>query len=61
LRPRQSGAHGTCHACHTLDTPLVDIEEYSQSDWAATVRNVWICRTSAAVICVTVRFSQPLT
>jgi len=22
LRPRQSGAHGTCHACHTLDTPL---------------------------------------
>jgi len=23
LRPRQSGAHGTCHACHTRDTPLV--------------------------------------
>jgi len=22
LRPRKSGAHGTCHACHTLDTPL---------------------------------------
>jgi len=22
LSPRQSGAHGTCHACHTLDTPL---------------------------------------
>jgi len=22
LRPRQSGAHGTCHACHALDTPL---------------------------------------
>jgi len=22
LRPRQSGAHGMCHACHTLDTPL---------------------------------------
>jgi len=22
LRPCQSGAHGTCHACHTLDTPL---------------------------------------
>jgi len=22
LRPRQSGAHGICHACHTLDTPL---------------------------------------
>jgi len=22
LRPRQSGAYGTCHACHTLDTPL---------------------------------------
>jgi len=21
-RPRQSGAHGTSHACHTLDTPL---------------------------------------
>ena len=21
--PRQSGAHGTCHACHTLDTPLL--------------------------------------
>jgi len=20
--PRQSGAHGVCHACHTLDTPL---------------------------------------
>ena len=20
--PRQSGAHGMCHACHTLDTPL---------------------------------------
>jgi len=20
--PRQSGAHGTSHACHTLDTPL---------------------------------------
>ena len=25
LRPRQSGAHGTCHACHTLDTPLAAI------------------------------------
>jgi len=23
LHPRQSGAHGTCHACHTLDTSLV--------------------------------------
>jgi len=23
LRPRQSGAHDTCHACHTLDTPLI--------------------------------------
>jgi len=23
LRPRQSGAHGTCHAYHTLNTPLV--------------------------------------
>jgi len=22
LRPRQSGPHGTCHAYHTLDTPL---------------------------------------
>ena len=22
LHPRQSGAHGMCHACHTLDTPL---------------------------------------
>jgi len=22
LRPRQSGAHSMCHACHTLDTPL---------------------------------------
>jgi len=22
LRPRQSVAHDTCHACHTLDTPL---------------------------------------
>jgi len=22
LRPRQSGAHGMSHACHTLDTPL---------------------------------------
>ena len=22
LRPRQSGAHSTSHACHTLDTPL---------------------------------------
>jgi len=22
LRPPQSCAHGTCHACHTLDTPL---------------------------------------
>ena len=22
FRPRQSGAHGMCHACHTLDTPL---------------------------------------
>jgi len=22
LRPRQSGAHGMCHACHTPDTPL---------------------------------------
>jgi len=22
LRPRRSGAHGMCHACHTLDTPL---------------------------------------
>jgi len=21
LRPRQIGAHDTCHACHTLDTP----------------------------------------
>jgi len=25
LRPRQSGAHGTCHACHTLDKPLLPI------------------------------------
>jgi len=23
LRPRQTGAHGTSHACHTLDTPLM--------------------------------------
>jgi len=23
LRPCQSGAHGTSHACHTLDTPLM--------------------------------------
>jgi len=23
LRPPQSCAYGTCHACHTLDTPLV--------------------------------------
>jgi len=23
LRLRQSGAHGTCHACHTLDSPLM--------------------------------------
>jgi len=22
LRLHQSGAHGTCHACYTLDTPL---------------------------------------
>jgi len=22
FRPRQSGARGMCHACHTLDTPL---------------------------------------
>jgi len=22
LRPHHSGAHGMCHACHTLDTPL---------------------------------------
>jgi len=22
LRPYQSGAHGNCHACLTLDTPL---------------------------------------
>jgi len=22
LRPHQSGAHGMCQACHTLDTPL---------------------------------------
>jgi len=22
LRPPESCAHGTCHACHTLDTPL---------------------------------------
>jgi len=22
LRPHQSGAHGTSHACHTLDLPL---------------------------------------
>jgi len=22
LRPRQSGAHGTFHACHTLETAL---------------------------------------
>jgi len=21
LRPHHSGAHGMCHACHTLDTP----------------------------------------
>jgi len=23
LRSRQSGTYGTCHACHTLDTPLL--------------------------------------
>jgi len=23
LRPDQSGTHGTSHACHTLDTPLI--------------------------------------
>jgi len=23
LRPGQSGAHGTCHACHSRDTPLL--------------------------------------
>ena len=25
LCPRQSGTHGTCHDCHTLDTPLPKI------------------------------------
>jgi len=36
LRPRQSGAHGTCHACHTLDTPLfTDSTEIFASGFAA--------------------------
>ena len=46
LRPRQSGAHGTCHACHTLDTPLevstklsawVDVVGYSITKWNKVV------------------------
>jgi len=24
LRPHQRGAHGTSHACHTLDMPLLN-------------------------------------
>jgi len=31
LRPRQSGAHGTCHACHTLDTPLPPVLQDRQN------------------------------
>jgi len=28
LRPPQSCAHGTCHASHTLDTPLCIIDNF---------------------------------
>jgi len=27
--PPQSCAHGMCHACHTLDTPLIATESFS--------------------------------
>jgi len=36
FRPRQSGAHGTCHAWHALDTPLslifLDLENLFLND-----------------------------
>ena len=45
LRPRQSDAHGTCHACHTLDTPLSSsIEFFFKSKIIQSQREQWITR-----------------
>jgi len=30
LCPRQNGAHGTSHACHTLDTPVLGIPSLNE-------------------------------
>jgi len=40
LRPRQNGPRGTCHACHTLDTPCRQERVYSIKDVKAFVINV---------------------